>query len=252
MIAATGLRWILTLLFAVSVLYGVWRAVLPVTRHTEQVDHVLHAAMGVLMAAMAWPWGMDLSAPPQIVLFSAGALWFVAAASFRTGGRSRGRAVLAIWPHAVMMGAMAWMVAAMDSSGSMVGDGEGHGVHAGHMSGGSGLAAMSLTGAGPRAVAGFLAAVLAVIGVAWLARALDQARALDPAVRRVDATQSPGGGIAGALGLGCHAAMALGMAVCSSCWCEPGGSYGGLLHVACKVWAPGTRHPAPGAPRRRR
>ncbi|MFJ5839175.1 hypothetical protein ACIQGO_20815 [Streptomyces shenzhenensis] len=79
---------------------------------------------------------------------------------------------------------MAWMVSGMDFFGSMAGHGEGYGLRAGHMAGGSGLAAMRLTGTGSRAVAGILAGVLAAIGVAWLARALDQARALDPAARR--------------------------------------------------------------------
>ncbi|RMB84835.1 DUF5134 domain-containing protein [Streptomyces shenzhenensis] len=213
MIAATGLRWILTLLFAVPVGYGVWRAVLPGARAAERVDHALHAAMGVLMAAMAWPWGMDLSAAPQVVLFSAGALWFGAAAPFRAGDRSRSGAVLAAWPHVVMMGAMAWMVAAMDSSGAMAGHAGGGGMHDMHMSGASGLAAMSLSGTGPRLVAGLLAAVLAVMGVAWLARALDRARSLDPATRPTEGAALPGGGAGGALALGCHAAMALGMAV---------------------------------------
>ncbi|MER6523882.1 DUF5134 domain-containing protein [Streptomyces sp. NPDC001508] len=213
MIAATGLRWILTLLFAAPVGYGVWRAILPATRVAERVDHALHAAMGVLMAAMAWPWGMDLSAEPQVVLFSAGALWFLAAAPFRAGDGSRRGALLAVWPHVLMMGAMAWMVAAMNSLGAMAGHSGGGGMHDMHMADASGLAAMTLTGTGPRLVAGVLAAVLAGIGLAWLARALDRARALDPASRPAPTATTPGDSVAGALAPGCHAAMALGMAV---------------------------------------
>ncbi|CAM5722028.1 hypothetical protein SCANM63S_00874 [Streptomyces canarius] len=114
-IAATGLRWILTLLFAVSVVHGVWRAALPGTRAADRVDHTLHAAMGVLMTAMAPAWGMDLSAAPQVVLFSAGALWFVVAALLHPrADSSRIAVVLAAAPHVVMTAAMAWMVAAMD------------------------------------------------------------------------------------------------------------------------------------------
>lgn len=214
MIAAAGLRWILTLLFAVSVVHGVWRAVLPGTRVADRVDHTLHAAMGVLMAAMAWPWGMDLSAAPQVVLFSAGALWFAVAAllRFRADG-SRIAAVLAAGPHVVMTAAMAWMVAAMDASGSMAGHSGGGGMHEMHMAGADGLASMSLSGTGPRLVAGVLAAVLAGIGLVWLTRALDLARAWDPAPGRVPRTAAPGEGVAGALAFGCHASMALGMAV---------------------------------------
>ncbi|MCQ8836045.1 DUF5134 domain-containing protein [Streptomyces malaysiensis] len=212
MIAATGLRWILTVLFAAPVVYGVWRAVLLGTEVADRLDHALHAAMGVLMAAMAWPWGMHLPAQPQVVLFWAGALWFLAAAPFRAGDRSRFGAVLAAWPRVLMMGAMAWMVAAMNSSGTMAGH-SGGGMHGMHMADASGLAAMTLAGTGPRLVAGVLAAVLAGIGLAWLARALDRARALDPAARPVRAAAAPGGGVVDALAIGCHAAMALGMAV---------------------------------------
>lgn len=213
MIAATGLRWILTLLFAVPVVFGLWRAVLPGTEAAERMDHALHAAMGVLMVAMAWPWGMDLSAEPQVVLFSAGALWFLAAAPFRAGDRSRRGAVLAVWPHVLMMGAMAWMVAAMNSSGTMAGHSGGGGMHEMHMAEASGLAAMTLDGTGPRWAAGVLAVALAGIGLVWLARALDRAKVLDPAARPAPAAAVRSEGVVGALGLGCHAAMALGMAV---------------------------------------
>jgi hypothetical protein len=63
-IAASGLRWVLSLMVAVPVLYGVWRLVLPGAGIAERVDHVLHAAMGTLMIAMAWPWGMNLPVVP--------------------------------------------------------------------------------------------------------------------------------------------------------------------------------------------
>lgn len=219
MIAASGLRWILSLMFAVPVLYGVWRMVLPTTGLAERADHLLHAAMGVLMIAMAWPWGMDLAALPQVVLFSVGGLWFLAAAPFRTGGRTWNQAVRAALPHALMMGAMAWMVAAMASSGAMSGHTEAAGAHdmAGmDMSGGSGLAAMSLTGTGPRATAVLLAVVLGGLGLSWLTRALDRSRDRSTAGER----EQPRGESAleavhsgGALSPACHAAMALGMAV---------------------------------------
>ncbi|MEU7088893.1 DUF5134 domain-containing protein [Streptomyces achromogenes] len=215
MIAADGLRWILTLVFAVPVGYGLWRLALPATNLAARVDHALHAAMGALMAAMAWPWGMDLPAVPQVVVFTAGALWFVAAAPFRAGARSRAGAVMAAWPHALMTGAMAWMVAAMGSSGAMAG----HGGAGGHhdmpgmdMSDGSGLASMSLAGTGPRTVAGLLALVLAVLGVVWLARAFDHARLRQPVVAAGAPVPVADAAFA-ALEPACHAAMALGMAV---------------------------------------
>ncbi|WP_323184387.1 DUF5134 domain-containing protein [Streptomyces canus] len=140
-------------MFAVPVGYGVWRLVLPATGIGERVDHALHAAMGVLMIAMARPWGMDLPVVPQVVPFSAGTVWFVAAAPVRAEGRSRGRTVLATLPHVVMTGAMAWMVSAMESSGMLSATSEAAATQdmAGmDMSSGTGLASMSLTGTGAR------------------------------------------------------------------------------------------------------
>ncbi|MFG3132310.1 DUF5134 domain-containing protein [Streptomyces tendae] len=212
MIAASGLRWILTLMFAAPVLYGLWRLVLPTTGLTGRVGHVLHAAMGVLMIAMAWPWGMDLAVAPQVVLFTAGAVWFVGTSLIRPGGRSRTGAVLAAWPHALMMGAMAWMVAAMATSGSTAGHGSGgHGGHEGHTAGGSGLASMSLTDTGPSLASAVLAVALTAIGLVWLARAFDFARAQVPAPAGGPAPA--GADTAAALDPACHAVMALGMAV---------------------------------------
>ncbi|MGW3240171.1 DUF5134 domain-containing protein [Streptomyces olivaceus] len=213
MIAANGLRWILTLMFAAPALHGLWRLVQPTTDLTGRVGHVLHAAMGVLMIAMAWPWGMGLAVAPQVVLFTAGALWFLAASLLRPGERPRAGAVNAAWPHALMMGAMAWMVAAMGSSGAMAGHGggTGHGGREGHAASGTGLASMSLTDTGPSVASALLAVALTAIGLVWLARAFDLARAQVP---------EPAGGPApagtdttAALDPACHAVMALGMAV---------------------------------------
>ncbi|MFB6849669.1 DUF5134 domain-containing protein [Streptomyces sp. NPDC056373] len=218
-VAASGLRWILSLMFAVPILYGVWRLVSPGTGIAGRVDHALHAAMGVLMIAMAWPWGMELPALPQVVLFSAGGLWFLVAAPFRAGDRSRGGAVLHALPHLVMMGAMAWMVAAMDADGAMSGHTEAGGMRdmpGMDMSGGSGVSAMSLTGAGPRATAVLLALVLGGLGLAWLTRALDRAKGRHGSGRQEqpdDGTVLVAVGPGGVLSPACHAAMALGMAV---------------------------------------
>lgn len=213
MIAANGLRWILTLMFAAPVLYGLWRLVLPTTGPTGRVGHVLHAAMGVLMIAMTWPWGMDLAVAPQVALFTAGALWFVAASLLWPGERSRTGAVKAAWPHVLMMGAMAWMVAAMGTSGAMAGHGggTGHDGHEGHAAAGASLASMSLTGTGPSVASALLAVALTAIGLVWLARAFDLARVRVPLPAGGPAPA--GADTTAALDPACHALMALGMAV---------------------------------------
>ncbi|MFJ9351059.1 DUF5134 domain-containing protein [Streptomyces sp. NPDC101237] len=212
MIAASGLRWILTLVFALTAAHGILRGARPGLGLPERVDHALHAVMGLFMIAMVWPWGMDVPALPQVVVFTAGAVWFVSSAPFRAEGGFPPRKLPDTLFHAVMMVAMAWMVAVMDPSGMTAGQGgggAGHSSMAGmDMSGGSGLSTMSLAGAGRKLAAGLLALVLLAFALRWLARAFDAARAMpaggpEPVVGvRADAV-SPA----------CHGAMALGMAV---------------------------------------
>lgn len=96
MIAATGLRWILTLLFCVLAVYGLWRA-FAARSHSwaARLAHGLHAVMALAMFAMAWFWGMDLPASPQVIFFSAAAVWFVVAAlALPTGPEPRGRSLM--------------------------------------------------------------------------------------------------------------------------------------------------------------
>ncbi|MFF0049196.1 DUF5134 domain-containing protein [Streptomyces sp. NPDC005498] len=109
MIAATGLRWILTLLFCVLAAYGLWRALAPAAaghRWAARLTHGLHAVMAAAMAAMAWAWGMDLLVVPQVVFFSLAAAWFLIVAVAWPGGVDLGRALLGAVPHLVMTGAM--------------------------------------------------------------------------------------------------------------------------------------------------
>ncbi|MEU4892514.1 DUF5134 domain-containing protein [Streptomyces sp. NPDC044780] len=217
MIAATGLRWVLTVLFVVPALFAVWRAVTPGGAGggpgaTGRAAHLLHAVMALAMVAMVWPWGMDLPARPQILLFTLGGVWFAGVALARPAPLSRARALSDVLPHVVMMGAMAWMAAAMASSSPAPGHGGSHGMAdmpGMDMSGGSGTVTMTLTGTGPRLTAGLLAGVLLVLALRWLARGFDAARLDDTTgSRRRSAPAEPD-----AFELGCHGAMALGMAV---------------------------------------
>ncbi|MFG2466205.1 DUF5134 domain-containing protein [Streptomyces canus] len=211
MITASGLRWTFTLVFALTTVYGIQRAVRPGAAPPDRVDHALHAAMGLSMIAMVWPWGMDVPVLPQAVVFAAGAVWFVGSVPFRAEGAFRPGRLLGTLFHVVMMAGMAWMVAVMDSDGMSAGHdggGGGHDMAGMDMSGGSGLSAMSLVGTGRKLAAGVLALVLLAFALRWLARAFDAARVVP--------TGSPGPAAdvrADALGPACHAAMALGMAV---------------------------------------
>lgn len=213
MIAASGLRWVFTLVFALTALHGILRSVPPAVALADRVDHALHAVMGLSMIAMAWPWGMDAPALPQVVVFAAGTVWFVCSVPFRGDGGFRPKKLLGTLLHAVMMAAMAWMVAVMDSGGMTAGHGRGgagHSMAGMDMSGGSDLADMSLVGTGPKLTAGILALILLAFALRWLIRAFDAARAVP--------TGGPEPGTAAdiradALSPACHAAMALGMAV---------------------------------------
>jgi len=213
MIAATGLRWILTMLFCVLAAYGLWRA-LAARAHvwTAWFAQGLHAVMALAMFAMVWPWGMDLLVVPQVVFFSAASAWFpLTALALPSGPETRGRAVMNALPHAVMTGAMAWMIAAMSwgtSMGSMDG-GNAHDMPGMDMSGPGATATMTLSGTGDRWGAGALALVLLALGLWWLARSFDTGRL---APRPADGAV-PAGGAHAAWDLGCHGVMALGMAV---------------------------------------
>jgi hypothetical protein len=210
-INATGLRWILTLLFVLPTLYALWLAATPGRSALSRVGHLLHAVMGAAMAVMTWPWGMNLPVTWQVVLFSAGAVWFAATAAVGSPATDSLRARLfASVPHVVMMLAMAWMAAVMDGSAmSSGGSGAGQQDMAGmDMSGPESLGTMSLTGAGQQWTAGLLALVLTALGLLWLAQAFDRGRVATPSAR------GPAVALGGtAADPACHAAMAVGMAV---------------------------------------
>ncbi|WP_406144248.1 DUF5134 domain-containing protein [Streptomyces sp. NBC_01012] len=223
MIAATGLRWILTLLFCALAAYGLWRAFAARSHPwTARLAHGLHAVMALAMFAMAWPWGMDLPGTPQVLFFSAVAAWFVLAAlALPSGPDSRGRVLASALPHAVMTGAMAWMVAAMASGMSMgaMGGGEAHDMPGMDMSAPGAVATMTLSGTGNRWSAGLLALVMLALALWWLAAGFDRGR-LAPRTASGAASDgatldgaASGGAVQAAWDVGCHGLMALGMAV---------------------------------------
>ncbi|MFG2539332.1 DUF5134 domain-containing protein [Streptomyces sp. NPDC048511] len=213
MIAATGLRWIATLLFCTLAAYGLWRAFAARSHPwTVRLAHGLHAVMALAMFAMAWSWGMDLPGTPQVVFFSAVAAWFVLAAlALPSGPEPRLRALAGVLPHAVMTGAMAWMVDAMSSGMSAGGTGaaQAHDMPGMDMSASGALATMTLSGTGDRWSAGLLAVVLLALALWWLAEGFDRGR-LAP---RTTGGAASGGAVHAAWDVSCHGLMALGMAV---------------------------------------
>ncbi|MEW2546189.1 DUF5134 domain-containing protein [Streptomyces sp. NPDC047002] len=223
MIAAAGLRWLLTLVFAALAAYAGWRAAVPGPTGgrrqdaTERVAHALHAVMAVAMAVMAWPWGMGLPAAPQVVFFALAGAWFPAVALVRARRTGLARGLRHALPHAAVMGAMAWMLAAMaagdaprpGSAGAMA-DMPGM-----DMSAPGATASMTLHGT-DGAVAAVLAVAFLALALRLLARGFDLARAAPrragegaagPARAAADGTASA------AYDLSCHGVMALGMAV---------------------------------------
>ena len=175
MIEATGLRWILTIVFAGTGFFCLYRCLRqgPVT---SRFGDVLHTAMCAGMVAMVWPATMSFARLPQLLLFGFAAAWFAVAAARGTDRWHPGY-------HAVMMAAMAWMVFAMPRA--MVGSGAATTMD---MPGMEGMAmALPSAGGGVPADVVIVAVVLAIAfcsaGVAFLARAIDGVRVALPPVR---------------------------------------------------------------------
>ena len=177
MIEATGLRWILTALFAAAGAFCLYRC----SRQgsvASRIGDVLHAAMCAAMVAMVWPATMGVAGVGQVVLFGFAAAWF-AVATVRGAHESRWH----LGYHAVMMLAMVWMVFAMPRA--MVGSGAATTMD---MPGMEGMA-MALPSAGGGVpldvviVALTLAIAFCLAGTVFLARLVDAARAAPPSVR---------------------------------------------------------------------
>lgn len=196
MISDMALRWILTVAFAAAGAFCLYRCVRQGPA-AHRVSDVLHVAMCAGMIAMAWPAGMNLARVPQILLFSAAAVWFVGLLVFDVRGH-HGR--LSLGYHAVMLAAMAWMVLVMPaamSGMSMVAMPAG-GEHAGMSMGGGTMTMNAPTHV--VVVAIVLTVGFAVAGLFWLTRAIDTARvAAGPRLP--------------VMGLVAEAVMGLGMAV---------------------------------------
>jgi hypothetical protein len=122
MIGSAPLSWALSLVFLATAAFYGWRIArpapgLPPTR-AEHVSSVAHVVMSLGMIPMLWWWGMILPAPPQLAVFGAAAVWFLALAVVRAPEPccsllGRRRTHLYHLHHFTLMAAMVWMVVAM-------------------------------------------------------------------------------------------------------------------------------------------
>ncbi|MFD1722786.1 DUF5134 domain-containing protein [Amnibacterium endophyticum] len=170
------LGWIDTAVFTVlAAWYAVRAVVAGGWRH--RVSSALHLAMSAAMAAMPWT---VLPAEPQVVLFSAGALWFVWAALTEPAGGdplldgAHGGRVGALY-HAGMMASMVWMAIAMTPASPAM-DMAGHDHAAMHA-----MSMSAMTGGAPwaTAVSGALGAGYA-LGAVWLLEVVVRQAVRDP------------------------------------------------------------------------
>lgn len=108
MSATAAVHALLTTLFVGAAGYAVRYALGPPgSAWRGRVDHLLHAAMAVAMAAM--PWGPLLPRTGQTVLFTAAALWFPLT-PVRRPGEPLQAATARRLPYALGMAAMVWML----------------------------------------------------------------------------------------------------------------------------------------------
>ncbi|WP_308190685.1 DUF5134 domain-containing protein [Streptomyces sp. HPF1205] len=195
-------RCMLTVLFASAALHALLHgARTPGMGRRDRVDHLLHFATAVVMAAMPWGLGRSLSGPTTTVLLMAGALWFPLTAVHRRTGESA--AMADRLPPAAGMAAMAWMLWtphmwAVPSHETPAGSGPG----AHHFATVDHAASVPATA---DVVTGLLTAYLLACGVRWLNPMPHPTPAADTARRRA-ATHDPYGHLR-------DGAMALGTAV---------------------------------------
>lgn len=111
MIDDLALRWVVTVLFALSAAQCTLTIAATRQGATAAIGHVLHLLMAVAMVVMAWPRGAGLPTAAPMVFCVLAASWFVVVMTM-TGGARAAQAKAAY--YAVTMLAMAWMYAVMN------------------------------------------------------------------------------------------------------------------------------------------
>lgn len=100
---------LLTALFTVTAVHALRQACRPASfGYRGRVDHFLHAAMGLAMAAMPWKHAGGLPVAVMTWFFLAAALWFPLTATGRRVGLAP--AIAGRLPPAAGMAAMVWML----------------------------------------------------------------------------------------------------------------------------------------------
>jgi len=110
------LPWAFTIVFSALTIHALVRIVTERHMPIAVVGHVFHVAMSAAMVAMAWPWWETWPWMTQIVVFGLATAWYVGVALAKQISPSINAGPHPWWHlvmHAVMMGAMTWMVAAM-------------------------------------------------------------------------------------------------------------------------------------------
>lgn len=145
MIADLALRWVVTVLFAMSAAECAYALVGSRGRPGAAVSQLLHLAMAIAMMVMAWPRGAELPTLGPMFFFLAAAMWFLA--RLLRSATAHGRMLDGY--HAAMMLAMGWMYAVMNGNVlarhtetvAAEGSGDMHVMHmAGHSGGGTAMA----------------------------------------------------------------------------------------------------------------
>lgn len=113
MIDDHALRWMVTVLFAASIVVYVYVVVAQHGRWTCTANHLLHLVMAIAMIVMAWPVGTGLPTVGPMIFFLLAAVWFVLVAA-RASSCISDR--LTSGYNATMMMTMVWMYAVMNGS----------------------------------------------------------------------------------------------------------------------------------------
>jgi hypothetical protein len=118
-------------LFAASGLQSLGQAITDRRRH-DRLAGIIHLIMSAVMIAMTLGWSSDWPALPQILTFSAAALWFGYRAVFADHSRTAsatdpdGHSLPRLAYHVVMMTAMVWMAAVMSPTPQAMASMAGH------------------------------------------------------------------------------------------------------------------------------